>query len=180
MTGSCILAQQQIFCHPQGHACYNHPPTSDRIKRLPSGKGAKHLRRLREYYAGVSLTTVRAGAWLAVYDGVYTAKEPANTEYAMRVPGGYVNGANSTAPSRAINHSCSPNAEVQVWESPWLRGPERFTLVIVALELLYKGNEVTIDYGWSEEAMLVRYNVAVGERVCACMSAACVYHAKKV
>jgi hypothetical protein len=62
---------------------------------------------------------------------------------------------------RFVNHSCDPNAAAQ----RWLAADGTLHIVFVAQRAIAAGEEVTIDYGWRNEAM-----------VCHCGAAQCRGH----
>ena len=58
-------------------------------------------------------------------------------------PGEYLDAKFKGATSRFINHSCSPNCRMEIWQV----GAER-RIGIFASEEVEQGEELTIDYGW--------------------------------
>ncbi len=63
------------------------------------------------------------------------------------------------APFRFLNHSCEPNAEMIIWE---YEGP-LIEVWLHALRTISRDEELTVDYGWSEDHAIP----------CRCGTAAC-------
>lgn len=55
------------------------------------------------------------------------------------------------APFRYLNHSCSPNCELQEWAAEDGGEPQ---IWIAAIRTVRADNQLTIDYGWPAEAAI--------------------------
>lgn len=80
-----------------------------------------------------------AGQLIGVYEGPVVEENGSHVLWIEDEPGGGWTGYDGRNEMRFLNHSCRPNAEMD-------------GLHCYALEEISPGAEITIDYGWDEEA----------------------------
>lgn len=56
-----------------------------------------------------------------------------------------------SAPFRFLNHCCEPNCELVLWKERTFKGKKLSRLWLVSLRDIEEGEELTIDYAWTEE-----------------------------
>lgn len=91
--------------------------------------------------------SVSKGTVLGRVTGEIVVNDDLDPRYLMELDNGLL--LNPGRPFRYLNHSCTPNCELFMWEDDEPE-PEAATrhLNVAAVRSIKQGDELTIDYGW--------------------------------
>jgi hypothetical protein len=129
-----------------------------RVHNMATISGLRVVRSSIDGYGVVATRDFAAGELIAEVDGVlWHEGDPVDDRYSLIIGDGYF--FDMVDQTRWINHSCDPNAEVEVGIDPdggaWAR--------IVALRSVRTGEEVAYDYAFAAE---VAEPCRCGSRLC--------------
>jgi SET domain-containing protein len=137
-----------------------HLPTpGDHFANLPSIPGLKVTRSSIDGYGLVATREFHPGEELTTLDGVVWRRgEAVDDKYSLVIDDGVF--LDLVDQSRWINHSCDPNAELDMRECAGVPGVE---VRLVATRRIAVGEEITYDYAFAAEYA----------EICRCGAASC-------
>lgn len=113
---------------------------------MPNIPGLRVVRSGIDGYGVIATRDFAAGEHIAEVEGVaWHEDEPVDDRYSLLIGDGWF--LDMVDQTRWINHSCDPNAEVELGHDA-VRGPWAH---IVAIRDLRAGDEITYDYAFSVE-----------------------------
>ena len=100
-------------------------------------------------HAVYALRRIKAGVKIGEITGTVIDDPDYGSDYCMECGEG--RSLEASAPYRFLNHSCDPNCELIIWEG---EAPSDWNLCLHSIKAIQPGEELTIDYAWSQDAAI--------------------------